>query len=793
MRPLPVQLFERGFLPLVSVIPPNAPLSPTSRVQPSQRGKTPGRRNANGTWAGYGWLKHETTIADVKKWSSDGSNIGILAEYYPGVDIDSLDAQLSAQVARIARKELGPAPSRVGRAPKQLLMYRTEEPFARMAVILRIGEESHLVEVLGAGRQYLIYGDHPGGSRYEWDTALFDPSALTSITSAAVERFFDAVEEEMSLLDINVERVGDGKLRDRSQHPQADFLAPSLDALRECVEAIPNTDELFPTRDEYVKMGYAICAAAGDMYDEGFEVFAEWCARHEQDGRVAGNPDTWRADWERMAGPFSVGWGWLAETAAPHGFNSAGYEFEVDELAVLEAERERDDSAPDYSDAWLAEQVIAERGHQMRYVPASNKWYVWNGGRWEPDAVLLADHLIGKVLQRIASKLMRSGVSPRDQAKNAAAAGKLCSAPTHRNVRHVLRSDPRITATPDAFDFNHWILNTPGGMVDLVTGDIVAHDPNELCSRITRVAPDADMLCPEWKRFLVEATGHDTHLQLYMQRLAGYALTGSIEEQMLAFVWGSGGNGKGTWLNTIMEVMHDYAVAASMDTFTSSKYDKHSSDIAGLAGARLVSAIETEHGKRWDEQRVKSLTGGDPIRAHFMRQDYFTYLPQFTLIFAGNHKPEIRSIDAAIKRRFHLVPFTITPKQIDGRLRDKLREEYPAILHWCIEGCLAWQQQGLNPPEAVRAATHEYFADEDPIQRWIDEVCVRDAQYTTPMLTLFRSWEDWAGARGEHVGNVKRLSQILLTKKYERVLEKKTRRSAFEGLAVRDGVLDLLL
>ena len=140
-----------------------------------------------------------------------------------------------------------------------------------------------------------------------------------------------------------------------------------------------------------------------------------------------------------------------------------------------------------------------------------------------------------------------------------------------------------------------------------------------------------------------------------------------------------------------------------------------------------------------------------------------------------------------------LFPFIVNPREVDTTLSEKLRAEYPAILHWFLEGCLAWQQQGLNPPESVRAATHEYFKDEDPVQRWLDEVCVRDAQYTTPMLTLFRAWEDWAGARGEHIGNVKRLSQILLTKQYERVLEKKTRRSAIKGLAVRDGLLDLLL
>ena len=153
-----------------------------------------------------------------------------------------------------------------------------------------------------------------------------------------------------------------------------------------------------------------------------------------------------------------------------------------------------------------------------------------------------------------------------------------------------------------------------------------------------------------------------------------------------------------------------------------------------------------------------------------MRQAFFTYLPKFALDFVGNHKPEIRDNDNAIKRRFHLVPFIINPREIDTTLPEKLRAEYPAILHWFLEGCIAWQQQGLNPPESVRAATHEYFSDEDPVQRWVDEACITGRQYPTPMLTLFHSWSRWAVERGERVGIVMRLSPNLLMMPYGRGL-----------------------
>ena len=175
-----------------------------------------------------------------------------------------------------------------------------------------------------------------------------------------------------------------------------------------------------------------------------------------------------------------------------------------------------------------------------------------------------------------------------------------------------------------------------------------------------------------------------------------------------------------------------------MDTFTESHTDRHPTELAMLRGARIVAAQETEEGRRWAESRIKALTGGDPITARFMRQDFFTYTPQFKLLIAGNHKPGLRNIDEAIRRRFHLLPFTvrIPPEERDPNLFDKLKEEWPAILGWALQGCLEWQAEGLNPPAAVIEATAEYFDDEDSFGRWLGECCVRDpmAHETTRRL-----------------------------------------------------------
>jgi len=174
-----------------------------------------------------------------------------------------------------------------------------------------------------------------------------------------------------------------------------------------------------------------------------------------------------------------------------------------------------------------------------------------------------------------------------------------------------------------------------------------------------------------------------------------------------------------------------------------------------------VTAIETEEGRRWDETKIKTLTGGDKIAARFMRGDFFEYTPQFKLIIAGNHKPTLRTVDEAIRRRFHLVPFNVTipPAERDPDLTEKLRKEWPGILQWIIGGCLTWQREGLNPPSAVRGATAEYLEAEDAIATWLIDCCVCEPDARESSTALFRSWSDWAKTAGEPIGSQRSFSQ----------------------------------
>ncbi len=322
-------------------------------------------------------------------------------------------------------------------------------------------------------------------------------------------------------------------------------------------------------------------------------------------------------------------------------------------------------------------------------------------------------------------------------------------------VERFAQADRAFARTSDEWNRDPWLLGTPGGTVDLRTGVLRPARQEDHISRGAAVAPADRADCPLWLSFLEQATAGDRALVGFLQRWFGYCLTGVTGEHALLFVYGPGGNGKGVLLTTAAGIFADYAATAAMDTFTASKGDKHPTDLAMLHGARLVMTTETEEGHAWAEARIKALTGGDPITARFMRRDFFTYTPAFKLTISGNHKPALRNVDDAARRRFNVVPFLNKPDEPDRGLPDKLKAEWPGILRWMIEGCLAWQEGGLQRPRAVLDATAEYFAEQDLLAQWLEERCERGKDFGETGAALFASWRGFAQQRGEDGGSAK--------------------------------------
>jgi putative DNA primase/helicase len=297
--------------------------------------------------------------------------------------------------------------------------------------------------------------------------------------------------------------------------------------------------------------------------------------------------------------------------------------------------------------------------------------------------------------------------------------------------------------------------------VELRTGNIRPSRREDYSTKCAGAAVGGE--CPLWRSFLDQVTAGDKDLQAYLQRVAGYCMTGVTTEHVMFFLYGTGANGKSVFINTLVGAWGDYAVIAPMETFIESHNDHHPTDLAGLRGARLVVAQETEQGRRWAEAKIKTLTGGDSIRARFMRQDFFTYTPHFKLMIAGNHRPSLSSVDEAIRRRIHLIPFTVTipSDQRDRDLADKLREEWAGILQWAVDGCLEWQRTSLNPPAAVLDATADYIADEDSFARWIEDCCLTGRQHWGIGTRLWDSWRNWAERSNERTGSRKAFAELM--------------------------------
>jgi len=456
--------------------------------------------------------------------------------------------------------------------------------------------------------------------------------------------------------------------------------------------------------------------------------------------------------------------------------------------ARVGGDRPFDDAAPPTGDVELTEDAVARAfsarfAARLRYDHDIGAWYQWEGDHWRQDGTDLAldwCRAIAREQSTAAKGRVKATVRRRSFASG---------------VEAFARADRAHAVNQDAWDDDPFLLGVPAGVIDLRTGRLGKPDPQAGITKRAAVAPSAKPNCPLWLAFLEQACGGDEAMIAFLRRWCGYSLTGDTREHALIFLYGPGGNGKSVFLNTVSRIMGDYATTAAMDTFTSSRGDKHPTELAMLRGARMVSASETEEGRAWAEARIKHLTGGDKITARFMRQDFFTYLPQFKLTIVGNHAPALVNVDDAARRRFNIVPFIYKPENPDRQLETKLEAEWPAILRWMIDGAVEWLATGLQPPQSVRTATEAYLSEQDVFSSWLSEVCTLTPANATHYETardLFKSWADFARANGEEAGSTKSMGARLRKHRLKSVTRSANGRSvrAWEGIEILGGIND---
>ncbi|MEK4501197.1 phage/plasmid primase, P4 family [Bacillus sp. FSL R12-0069] len=392
-----------------------------------------------------------------------------------------------------------------------------------------------------------------------------------------------------------------------------------------------------------------------------------------------------------------------------------------------------------------AERIATEYGHVIRFVNGSG-WYTWDGKRWKEDR--------SRKVERITSKTLRKLLKSEDEYE--IKWGKQCEKRAIR-MNSIKDMIPLVPAQREDFDTHQYLLNVENGVIDLKTGELSTHDRDLMLTKLVNIEFKKNEDCPNWKSFLEsifkDAEGNtDYELIDFIQKSIGYSLTSDISEQVMFFLYGSGRNGKSTFINTIKNLLGDYAKQTNSETFIKKKNDNGANnDIARLAGSRFVSAVESEEGQQLSEGLVKQITGGEPITARFLRQEYFEFQPEFKVFFTTNHKPIIKGIDEGIWRRVRMVPFTITiPKEkIDRKLPEKLSLEISGILNWAIQGCLKWQREGLGEPKSIRVATDKYKEEMDIIEPFILDMCFLNPLAKIEAKELYTTYSRWCDDEGE--------------------------------------------
>ncbi|WP_234334589.1 DNA primase family protein [Streptomyces sp. NRRL B-1347] len=404
------------------------------------------------------------------------------------------------------------------------------------------------------------------------------------------------------------------------------------------------------------------------------------------------------------------------------------------------------------SDRGNAKLFVERYADTYRHVPGLG-WYRWDRHRWRADedsAVLWAAGDLAESIPDDDPSGVHSGAALRRHRRRA------LSTTGMNAMLAQAKSAPGMVLSAAVLDADPYTLCTPEGIVDLRTGLVHAPDPAvDFHSRSTSVAPRRTPT-PRWDRFLTDTFGDDTEgteTIAYLQLLLGYSVTGDVGGQVLPFLFGSGRNGKSVLLDVLIQLLGDYADAAPPGFLMARPYEGHPTDLAELHGRRVVVCSEIKPGDRFDEARVKLLTGGDRIKARRMRQDFFSFQPTHKLWLLGNHRPEVGTGGFAFWRRMRLIPFerVVSDERRTDNLADHLvTEEGPGILNWLIDGARRYLggEKDLTGTERVRIATTAYAETEDHIGRFLTEACVVRAGARVEQTRLHGAYRAWSRAEG---------------------------------------------
>lgn len=750
------KLFQNGWAEIIPMAPPTA--TATWDVKPGKLGKIPSAPNGDGTWHLIRGLDYKATLQDAREWDRLGANLALRTKHYPVIDIDILDGELADLIHKYVISFLGEAPCRWGKRPKLGLVYRTTNPFATKVISFRYKDQIHHVEILADKKNFNIAGVHPEGYTYEWSTPLTVPEELTEVTETDVAELVVSLEEKLAeyegveLLSTMLERVPQG----------GDLSAPSEAAIVKALAHIPNTSQLFPTRNHLVGMAWKIAGAFGatqsmdyemhenpEKFERAKDLFTEFAERYE-DGY--NSPEEIEHIWNSLGAP-TTGWASLefyAKLNPDYMYDEVVQDFEVIKVEpkppVLFKESE---NAALYTTSGLSEQFIRDFRDLVRVLNAAkvtDRRYLIR--RSTEDSMWILDEK-----NEMRDAIRNYCVAQRenifraipDQERAASTFQKVCGHKFQEDFLKQLTSYARINVLPKECNTDPDVLNTPAGLISLKTGrSVAARDSATYHTKATSVAPDPRCPIPLFQEFLEFVTNRDRAMQDYLQKFIGYSATGRTNEQLFLMAYGDGSTGKGMFVRIMEAIFHSYLTTIPSNTFLMRRGEPHPTELTEFQGYRLAVVQEFPDDAVWNEAILKTLTGSDTIKARRMHQDFYHYAPTHTVFMVSNRKPSIRTLDFAMKRRIRLIPFKVKapPELIAKDIEKQIKtQELPGILAWVIDGAMRWYKEGLGtPPKAVLDETEAYFEAADDLAIWLNDNTIADPEGFAPISAMHKRW-----------------------------------------------------
>ncbi|MEQ8226235.1 MAG: phage/plasmid primase, P4 family, partial [Candidatus Eremiobacterota bacterium] len=422
-----------------------------------------------------------------------------------------------------------------------------------------------------------------------------------------------------------------------------------------------------------------------------------------------------------------------------------------------------------HTDTWNGEQFSIRHGKDIRYCNKLKTWFIWSSKKWKEDETqqiqALAKETVRSYYERVSEY---EGNEQKNFIKHIISSEGMVK---RKLMVEAAMSEPEIGILPEIFDQDKWLLNLKNGTLNLQTKEFQEHKRENYITKLIDINYNPEAKCDIWINFLNKIFDNNQETIRFVQKAAGYSLTGLTIEQCIFILHGNGSNGKSTFINIIKEILSDYAQQTPTETFLEKKNNNGATnDLARLRGARFVASVETEQGRNFAEALVKQISGEDTISARFLHKEFFDFKPECKIWIATNHKPKIKNTDHAIWRRIKLIPFqvTIRDEEKDLNLMHRLGESKEGILNWMIQGCYLWQQEKLGIAEEIRKATKSYREEMDVIGAFLDECCLIDIHCRSSAKELYSNYAEWANQNGEYV-----ISQTLFgTRLSERGFEK---------------------